>query len=139
MTLVLMAGWVRSISAVDVIILRGMSVQYFFVSGGQEFQIVSGSSANLHCGADGEYDVKLIVFRGIPPLARRWFGRMVENEPFRRVGIFLARDNDLPFIEMVPYWLIVCPLTLISACLLLFKPSKSNKRQTGEPLPADGT
>ena len=51
--------------------------------------------------------------------------------------------NDSRFethaIWIAPYWSIVGPLTLLSACLLLSKPRKSTGKKISEPTPAVGT
>ena len=139
MACVAMVGWMRSISTVDIISVRGKSARYIFVSGGQALQVVSGAAVNLNCGANGDYDVKVIVIRGVPPFGRR-FGWMVTNEPFSRVGIFLSRDDDMPCVNMIPYWSIVIPLTFISLWLLLLtKPRKSTQKKIAELTPVEGS
>jgi len=42
-------------------------------------------------------------------------------------------------VWIVPYWLLVIPLTLVSAYLLLSKPRKSTSKKITEPITTEGT
>lgn len=60
-----------------------------------------------------------------------------EEWHFRVLGVGYATKPDVQFL-MLPYWLIVCPLTLLSAYLLLSKPRQTSTKQTTELPPAAG-
>ena len=55
-------------------------------------------------------------------------------ESFRE-GAAVFRNNLL----VIPYWLIVLPLTLISACLLVSKPRPSTQKKIDAPTANEGT
>ncbi len=48
----------------------------------------------------------------------------------------MVMDEDVLIVP--PYWSIVMPLTALSACLLLTKPSKTNAKKSGEPIANEG-
>ena len=59
------------------------------------------------------------------------------------LAIHLFRTADSANVQThyasVPYWAIACPLTLLSAWLLLPKPRKSTPKKIAELIPVGGT
>jgi len=108
-SLVLMMAWVRSYSFLDAIIVQDAG--FWFLSG----------------------------IGGID-----WTWRLKTEDPGDAVEwwvtpVALARsENRMPEHPPVPYWMIVIPLTALSAFLLLSKPRKSTSNPYTEPAIAEG-
>ena len=139
MACVFMAGWVKSVVAIDIVVipLGGKSavtvfsedqlfgVQYHFERLGLHSTTRLGwiSDLNAHHISTNLYtDVRLT-----------WHYRIWG---FSCAEYLKNRANGCQLIFwLIPYWSFTIPLTLISLWLLLTKPRKSNQLKIAEPVP----
>ena len=134
MACIFMAGWVRSLVAIDILSTEGRESEAFVSSPhviawwssryGDGVRVVGGwESHPSTTWAEGKHphDKDNI----------RWH--------WRRFG-FGNGEMVLPDFRMtyryIPYWSIVIPLTGLSALLLFSKPCPSNQKTISEPIPS---
>lgn len=118
MACVFAAGWVRSLSTLDFIRLpRGNCA---VISGSQRFYVFFGSSVMYHMQrADTGNDMVVKLF---PSPHEIIYLYDVDSLPAPdQLGVYRSADATQPLSRMIPYWSLVIPLTLLSACLLLSK------------------
>ena len=117
MALALMGLWLRSLSKLDSVALNGSPWQY----------VVSSGFGQLHIWQTSHQV-------GLEPM-RIAFGEKLKNvEGYNyQLGFirlcFMSSGNSDEVVRLcfIPFWVIVIPLTLLSAYLLLSKPSKSTQ------------
>ena len=101
------AGWVRSMSRLDVICLNG---NYCFTSGGGRF--LFSQAVKVRFVRPDRRMLVAVVSAEQTPMIQSWSASKVE--------IYSSFHEDK--INSVPYWSIVAPMTLLSAWLLFSKP-----------------
>ena len=135
------AGWVRSLTRVDLIELNGKPWRYN----------VSSGFGQLHFWQMSPLEKKIPFFRASFVMKLKNFtGHTITNgvatfDPMRNqttwrwdwMGFHLS-DGMKGTVQVrlcfVPYWSIVIPLTLISLWLLLVKPHRSTQKKITEPI-----
>lgn len=133
MACVFTAGWARSISTTDWIYVpvRQGEVGIITEPGTIVFAAGFGDSNFIHrpiAWHSAPFSVSSIVNNGVVTWIFRWHGLGVARR---------NADSDSFTWIVVPHWIIVAPLTAISACLLLSKPRTVAMTKTGEPASAE--
>ena len=136
MALAFTGGWVRSISTVDfLILLPCQSTNWFLISGGQHWRIVRTGSLDLTVGKRiGDH----VSYVKLSPNDFHWSGYRWYSETATELGIYQGMDDDSTVIQMIPYWSITIPPTLISLWLLLSNSRISNPKKIDEPVAVEG-
>jgi hypothetical protein len=123
-----MAGWVRSLTLLDMLELPGRSKMYTLAS--------MDSSLGWQISPHIPKNVNRLSWDSLPI-----------DRPLHEVNVgwhwqfagFKSGESSKAKFWLTPYWSIVCPLTLISLWLLLSKPHKSIQKKTDEPIFNEGT
>jgi hypothetical protein len=138
LALVVMVGWVRSLSVLD-----GIS----FTNGRESTESLASAGGFVAWQSNkGGATLMTSLVRNTVPLPDDFDGF---NHPAMKwrcrscgfgVGEIPAEiyDGTMITIRVIPYWSIVLPLTLFSAYLLLSKPQKSTPKTIPEPTANDG-
>ena len=116
------AGWIRSRTVADWVLLFGNTV---VVSGGQKFVVVDRSRIRIIHLLAPERRVQTTLLFPHQLTSRFGWGYCTG------IGVMTGFDIGM---GMLPYWSIVLPLTLISVFLFLTKPHKSTPMKINEPL-----
>ena len=152
MALVLLGGWVRSLSIYDIITFparkhtNNLTVSFTSEFFGSVKNSVYWGRSHYECDEEtAELLAKddLYGFGASYPRWRtysvpdiqmkwrwRWCGFGICEEPEER-----KEGDGWANAVLIPYWAIVLPLTLLSAFLLLSKPRKSTQKKLKEPVP----
>ena len=122
--LLFMAGWLRSQTRTDEVRIGG--------NGGTLHLLIS---ANNWIGWIMRYESRHTNPRTLPSF---WETEGVSDyTPFDNIGgtgELFSITTPLPYL-ILPYYIIVLPITFISAFLLLSNPHKSTSKKTLEPIP----
>ncbi len=127
------AGWVRSLSTIDMLAFPSRLMNYTFVSGEGSFGVTGNFVFNLRQLCREEYGRKFLrvkIEQTEKQTSRDEFRSWkFEGAEFR---LFRSTSESDGVVPMVPYWSIVVPLTLISLLFLLSKPCKSIRNKPDE-------
>ena len=123
------AAWIRSCNSLDYLYLRGMTNkwEWVLISGGQKFYVLPAMDLGTVTNAGRTQDEAKIYLLNRPfYLGGRYFLHSMTAKHVQ--GIFASMDAPVPILSMIPYWIVVAPLTLASAYLLLVKPRIAKPR-----------
>ena len=122
MALVLLGAWIRSLQVLDQVRVS------------REYQ------TPIYCLQSANGSIRWIVDEARGAEIYLWMSRTRGNAPhlfadgtpecewkFRWLGFGAGKPSRLETIWFIPYWSIVIPLTLLSACLILWKPRQAPK------------
>jgi hypothetical protein len=133
---VLTSAWLRSCYRLDLISLNSLCPRVTFVSGGGRFQIVDGQFASMiavHGSSAIDIVERKITFARVDlnrwPM-HRWIWPSLQGWPITKFEIQTSSGTNETVVNMLPYWPIVIPLTLLSAWMLLSKPKPCNPSTT---------
>jgi len=137
MACVFIAGWVRSFSMMDFMLLPSLQgndprrLDRCLVSWDQCLVVLrEGRRTGSYISSRPYGDLRDRLFNN-PALEWKWSGF--------GFGSGATKGAPLHSLVAVPYWSIVIPLTLISAYLLLSKPRSPSQKTTIEPTAAAGS
>jgi len=134
MSLVFMMGWIRS---------HGLRDSVFFPTGKiTESCVFSGEGfvgwANVLVN-NPAYQPKVHWAFGGPPNVSHTLNQPSVRIKWNWCGVFAYDFYTIGEASWIlPYWFIVCPLTVLSAFLLLPKRKKSPPKKLTEPIPTEG-
>jgi hypothetical protein len=120
MACVFAAGWIRSRRTVDCLEIESPFSDCVVISGDERLQIVEG---RINDWVSNPIWVKLAM---TSKRSSDHEGIRMNRKSFDASFVYLNRDPR----AIAPYWSLVVPLTLLSACLLLSKPRQK------KPVPA---
>ena len=135
------AGWVRSLSTIDMLAFPARLLNYTLVSGEGSFGVTGNFVFNFRQVSrleNGREIKRVEIIRIVKQPNRAEFGWWkFEGVEFR---LFRSSSTSDGVIPMIPYWSIVIPLTVISAYLLLSKPrTKKSPGTVREIIPPTST
>jgi hypothetical protein len=147
-TCVLTGGWLRSLSTQDTFTVGfGSSIQYKLIS-------IAGQLIIANVSIDGERPIRTISWTSQKISEHGWemVLQLRDSSQLRWINaissdLFSTGNDEMGanFISFVvkwcqfPYWMVVTPLTALSAFLLLTKPCKLTQTKFTEPTAAEGT
>ena len=150
-----MAGWIRSFLVHDQIQIPSDASLKYCVSYDGQFQWTAMSGTDLLTGIDVAkgpgrvtryewFETPIGVFHKTPKGADptefnwrwHWYGFDLREAKWQTLFPLQAGCVQ---VYRVQYWIVVIPLTLVSAWLLMSKPRKLNRNNSPEPTPTPET
>jgi hypothetical protein len=139
LALVFMVGWVRSFYVSDVILFPTANAMNTWISDKHGLVwLAMGQTNEEHEEQMKEFDVPFVIAVAFPQSLdlRGW----KLKSSFYGFEFFERHRHELTDrVQIIPYWSLTIPLTVISFWLLLSKPNKSTQKKIAEPVTGEGT
>ena len=134
-----MAGWIKSSSTFDTLLISLGDWRSVFVSGNHKFQLIFQRQRSIQFfmlnNTEGKDIPKMLE---IDQESFDYDWTLDQSSTIDRLVRAQYADQDQQQIMLIPYWSVTVPLTLIAAWLLLTKVRKPNQAKIVEPIPTQG-